>query len=54
MNKKRIYRLICVIAVILFSTLITGCSTPQERSGYSAIPFNAQEPSEIRPFGGRF
>jgi hypothetical protein len=54
MYKKRVFSIISVIVVGIVLILLSGCSTPQERSGYSPIPFNAQEPADTRSFGGSF
>lgn len=54
MNKDKLY--IFAVAVFFAATLslLSGCSTPQERSGVSPIPFNSQERGENRSFGGSF
>ena len=32
--------------------LLSGCSTPQERSGYNPKPFNTPARWETAPYGG--
>ena len=54
MKKQKIYLFVAITVIIATLTLFSGCSTPQERSGVSPIPFNSQEQSDSRPFGGSF
>ena len=54
MNKEKFYFLPATVVLTVLLSLLAGCSTPQERSGVSPIPFNAQEQGESRPFGGSF
>ena len=54
MKKNTVYLLAAIAFMTAVMTLFSGCSTPQERSGVSPIPFNAQQQSDTRPFGGSF
>ena len=54
MKKQRKYLFTVIIAIFASLSLLPGCSTPQERSGVSPIPFNSQDQSDSRPFGGSF
>ncbi len=54
MKKQKIYLFTAIIAIIAIFSLLPGCSTPQERSGVSPIPFNSPDPSDSNPFGVTF
>ena len=54
MRYKTYKFLFAALGIAAFLLTLSGCSTPRERAGYSAIPLNAEEPGESRSFGGDF